>query len=218
VDNSTLSPPEADARENGRSVEGNARLTVNAAAVLLVLFAIEVATVVITPRTVLTLHVVVGLVLVPPLLVKISSVAWRFLQYYRGDEMYRRKGAPRPALRVLGPFLLLATGALVASGITLLLSPSSFGGNLRRIHSITFLLWFLLVLAHVALHWRDVGRLAVKDWVRRSRDAVPGAVLRQSVVLISLAVGLVLALSLVSNVSTYKHEVRHPAPVGQPAP
>jgi hypothetical protein len=158
----------------GAAVEANARLTVNTALVLLVLFAVEVVTVIISPRAVLTLHVVVGLLLVPPLLVKIASVSWRFIQYYRGDEMFRRKGAPRPVLRLLGPSLLLATTVLMASGITLLLSPASFGGNLRRIHSVSFYVWLVLVLAHATLHWRDVRKLAPKDWIRRSREAVPG--------------------------------------------
>lgn len=48
----------------------------------LILFTVEVVTVILRPRTLLTLHVVVGLTLVPPLLVKISSVSWRLVHYY----------------------------------------------------------------------------------------------------------------------------------------
>jgi len=212
VDRSTLHPRVAVAQEIAPAVEANARLTVNTASVLLALFAVQIATVIIKPRKALTLHVMVGLILVPPLVVKISSVAWRFIKYYRRDEMYRRMGAPRPALRLLGPILVLATVTLVASGITLLLSPTAFGGSLRRIHSIAFYAWLVLVVAHVCLHWRDVRGLAMKDWVRRSRTAVPGALVRQAVVLISLVVGLMLGLSLVSNVGSYRLEV-YPVPL-----
>ena len=59
----------------GLAVERNARLTVDAALVLLILFAIQIATVIIGVRTHLSLHVVIGLILVPPLLIKISAVS-----------------------------------------------------------------------------------------------------------------------------------------------
>jgi hypothetical protein len=207
MDTSKQGPQSPAASAVESSVEANARLTVNSGMVLLVLFPIEVVTVVIGARRVLTLHVVVGLLLVPPLLVKIASVSWRFLQYYRAEPRYRGKGAPTPALRLLGPLLVTATVGVMTSGIVLLMDPLSFGGNLRRIHSITFDLWLILVVAHVALHWRGLRSLASADLVRRSRNAVSGAVMRQTVVLTSLAVGLVLALSLVSQVQTYRDKV-----------
>jgi len=75
-----------------RSAEANARLTGATGLVLLVLSCAEAATVVLGVRSVLTLHVVIGLLLVPPLLVKVCSVSWRFLRYYRHDEAYRARG------------------------------------------------------------------------------------------------------------------------------
>ena len=161
-------------------------------------------------RSVLALHVIVGLLLVPPLLVKISSVSWRFFRYYRHDPAYRRRGAPAPVLRVLGPVLLLATLALFISGITLLLAPAAFGGQLKTIHAGSFYVWLLLVLVHVIAHARDLRRLAGKDWVRRTRAAVPGALVRQLTVLASLAAGMALALSLVGHAGTYQQHVSHP--------
>jgi hypothetical protein len=82
-------------RQEDPLVAGNARLTGATGAVLLLLFCVEVATVVMGVKGMLTLHVMIGLLLVPPLLVKISSVSWRFLRYYRHDEAYRRRG-PHP--------------------------------------------------------------------------------------------------------------------------
>jgi hypothetical protein len=61
-----------DARWSRRSVLPSTRLWR-----YWVFFAIEVASVIVTPRKVLNFDVVLGLVLVPPLLVKIGSVAWR---------------------------------------------------------------------------------------------------------------------------------------------
>jgi hypothetical protein len=195
------------------SVAGNARLTAATGAVLLLLFCVEVATVVIGVKGMLTLHVMIGLLLVPPLLVKISSVSWRFLRYYRHDEAYRRRGAPPTVLRILGPLLLLATIVLFVSGITLLLAPSAFGGprgTMYSIHAGSFYVFLVLLLAHVIGHARDLRRLAAKDWLRRSRAAVPGALVRQLAVLASLAAGLALALSLVGHVGTFQNTATHP--------
>jgi hypothetical protein len=198
----------------GKSVEGNARLTANTALVLLVLFVVQLGTVVIGVKTHVTPHVVVGLLLVPPLLVKIAAVSWRFIRYYRHDPAYKRKGPPAPLMRVLGPLLLLVTIVLFVSGIVLLLAPSAFGGPhgiMFHVHDFSFYLWLLLVLAHVAGHARDLRSLAFRDWGRRARAAVPGSVLRQSVVLASLAAGLALALALVGQVGAFQSAVHHAA-------
>jgi len=197
-------------RRAERSVEANARLTGATGLVLLVLCCTEVATVVLGVRSVLTLHVVIGLLLVPPLLVKICSVSWRFFRYYRHDEAYRHKGPPAPALRLLGPVLLAATLVLFISGITLLLGPAAFGGNLKHIHAVSFYVWLILVVVHVIAHAGDLRRHAAQDWARRARAAVPGAVTRQLAVLASLAAGLALALALVAHVGSYQHHIAPP--------
>ena len=82
-------PPDSSAQRVRRRprpdprVEGNARLTATTAVVLLALFALEGLTLVrINSRSMLTAHVVVGMVLVPPVLVKVGSTSWRFVRYY----------------------------------------------------------------------------------------------------------------------------------------
>jgi hypothetical protein len=195
-----------DQNEKDAAVAGNARLTGTTAAVLLPLLCVQLATVVMGVKGVLTLHVLIGFLLVPPLLVKIGSVSWRFLRYYQHDEAYRRRGAPPLLLRVLGPLFLLATLVLFVSGIVLLLAPSAFGGphgTMFYIHDASFYIWLLLGIAHVLAHARDLRHLAGKDFARRTRAAVPGARLRQFALLTSLAAGLALALALVGNVGTF---------------
>jgi len=68
----------------------NERLTAGAAAVLFVLLALEGATL---PRigSFIALHVIIGLVLVPPVLVKLGSTSWRFMRYYTGRADYVAK-------------------------------------------------------------------------------------------------------------------------------
>lgn len=209
----TMTKQKPDPRQDDAPVEGNARMTVNVAVILLVLFGIQIATVVIGVASHLTLHVVVGLLVVPPLLVKMASVSWRFIRYYRHDQAYRRKGPPPLVLRVLSPVLLVVTLVLFVSGIVLLLAPRAFGGphgTMFYIHDYSFYVWMLLLLAHLAGHARDLRHLAVRDWARRTRAAVPGAMLRQAIVLASLAVGLALALALVGQVGTFQNTPRHP--------
>jgi hypothetical protein len=206
--------------ETGTSppAEGNARLTASTSAVLLVLFGVEVTTVVIGVRSHLALHVMVGLALVPPLAVKIASVCWRFIRYYQHDPEYRRKGPSAPVLRILGPALLVATLALFVSGITLLLAPSAFGGPhgaMFKIHDLSFYIWMLLILIHLTGHARDLRRLAPRDWGPRARAAVHGASIRRAIVLAALAAGLALALSLAGHVSTFQNGARHSAGTGQ---
>lgn len=205
-------PGGSQRRRSDAEVEGNARLTASTGLVLLVLFAVQVGTVVASVKSHLTPHVVVGLLLVPPLLVKLGAVSWRFVRYYQRDPAYQRKGPPAPALRIMGPALLLATLALFVSGITLLLAPTAFGGPcgaMFYVHDGSFYLWTLLLLGHLAGHRRDIRRLALRDWVGRSRATVRHAPLRQAIVLLSLAAGLALALALVGQVRGYQHVLHH---------
>ena len=68
-------------------------------------------------RRLITPHVFIGMLLVPPILLKMGSTFWKFARYYSGSPAYRRKGPPLLALRVLGPFVVVLTLTVVASGI-----------------------------------------------------------------------------------------------------
>jgi len=70
--------------------DANARLTSSTALVLLVLLAVEGVTV-LRVGSLLTLHVFIGMLLVPPVLVKLASTFWRFAKYYSGSREYREK-------------------------------------------------------------------------------------------------------------------------------
>ncbi len=72
-------PSGAGGTGSDEDVESNARLTGSAAAVLLLLLAIEGVTV-LRVRALLTLHVFIGMLLVPPVLLKVGSTTWRFVR------------------------------------------------------------------------------------------------------------------------------------------
>ena len=63
-------------------VEANARLTGLSGIVVLVLLIAELVTVVLGARSALSLHVAIGLILLPPVLVKLTSTTWRMVNYY----------------------------------------------------------------------------------------------------------------------------------------
>ena len=129
----------------------NARLTATNAAVLLVLLAAEGVTI-LRVRQLISPHVFIGMVLIPPVLVKVASTAWRFARYYRGAPAYRRKGPPPVVLRLLGPVVVILTLVLLASGVALLLVSRSWLPLLLKVHKASFVLWFGAMTIHVLGH------------------------------------------------------------------
>ena len=64
---------------------GNQQLTAVMGAVLLLLLAIEGATL-LHLRSLLTVHAFVGMLLIPLVALKLASAGWRMLRYYLGGE------------------------------------------------------------------------------------------------------------------------------------
>jgi len=186
-----------------RGVEGNTRLTAMTAAVLLVLLAAEGVTV-LQIRPLLTPHVFIGMLLVPPVVLKILSTGYRFVRYYSGAPAYRRKGPPQALLRVLGPVVVVFTLVLFASGIWLLfVGRGGLRDNLLLLHKASFVLWFGAMAIHVLGHVLETARVAPRDFYGRTRRDVAGAGARQWALAASLAVGVLLGLLLVGKAGTF---------------
>jgi hypothetical protein len=169
---------------------------------LLILLAVEGVTV-LRIRPLLTLHVFVGMLLVPPILVKMSSTIWRFVKYYLGSFDYRRNGPPPTVLRVLGPFVVLLTIVLFVSGILDLLGPTSLRSQFLLLHKASFFLWFACMTIHVVGHIGETTRLGTKDWTSRARLMVAGSKIRRRVLNASLVVGLILAFVTIPHVGPW---------------
>jgi hypothetical protein len=201
--------PRAGAIGRKRSVEANTRLTAATGAVIFVLLAVEGATV-LRIRPLLSVHVLVGMMLVPPVLLKMASTGYRFARYYFGDPAYRRKGPPPALLRVLAPLVVLSTLAVIASGIALLLVSS---GNLRSqlltLHKASFVVWFAAMTVHVLGHIAETARIAPLDWYKKTAEQVGRAKLRQWAVAASVAAGVPLGLLLLGRASSW---LSHPFP------
>lgn len=174
-------------------MEGNARLTTSTAAVIFVLLATEGVTI-LRIRGLLDAHVFIGVLLIPPVLVKTSTTSWRFFKYYSGDPEYRRKGPPALLLRLLGPVVIVLTFVVLASGVGLVMLPTSFRQQMFSIHRASFILWIAAMAAHVLGHIRETVQLAPRDWTFRTRREVAGASVRQWVLVWSVALGVLAAV------------------------
>jgi hypothetical protein len=179
-------------------VEGNARLTGYAGVALVALLGIELFTGLLVRRY-LPLHVVVGFLVIPPVLLKLGSVGYRFARYYTNDPPYRIAGAPALSMRVLGPILVVLTVIVFGSGVELWIFGYRFGFYWIAIHHGSSYLWFVAAGIHVVNYARRAPALAVADW----RDHLRGTFTRQSLVVGSLVAGAVLAIAMLSFASPF---------------
>lgn len=194
-------------------VEANARLTGTTGLVLAVLFVLEGLTIPFIFR-VLSWHIALGLLIIPPLLVKMGSTLWRFSRYYLGDPRYRRAGPPHPLLRALGPVLLLSTVALMASGVALWLNGPTNDLLLLHLHQAAFVVWFACVAVHFVSHFYRAVRLAAGDSrdAQTARPVVRGARLRRRTVAFAFVAGVALAAFGHTVTTGWSHLVFAPVP------
>jgi hypothetical protein len=171
-------------------VEGNSRLTGMLAALLLVVLAAEGATLLDVGQW-LSIHVFLGMVVVPLAALKLASTTYRAARYYLRDRRYRARGAPPWLLRILGPVVAISTVALLATGIALVVAPRHKYPWLGDLHRASFIVWFAVMVIHVLGHLVETGRLAAADF-RPSVRRVKGGVTRPVVVAACLVVGVAL--------------------------
>ena len=128
--------------------DGNEQLTAIVATLLLLLLAVEGATL-LNMRSLLTVHAFVGVLLIPVVAVKLGSTGWRMLRYYLGADEYVRRGPPHLLLRaIVAPVLVASTIVLFGSGVGLLVLGQREGA-LVGLHKASFLVWFGATTVHV---------------------------------------------------------------------
>jgi hypothetical protein len=154
-------------------------------------------------RSLITPHVVIGMILVPPVLVKIGSTGYRFVRYYRQDPEYRLKGPPHLILRLLGPFVVVLTLIVLGSGVALLYASPRWRSDLMLAHKVSFVLWFGAMAIHVLGHLAETASLAPRDWYGRARRDVAGAGLRQWLQVGSVAIGVVLGVVVAPSIGHF---------------
>jgi hypothetical protein len=163
----------------------NEQLTAIVAAVLILLLAIEGATL-LNLTSLLTVHAFVGMLLIPVIVLKLASTGWRMLRYYRRAEEYVLKGPPHVALRLLvSPVLILSTLVLFGTGVVLLVRGATHG-TMVGLHKASFVVWVGAFGIHVLVHALELPRAL--------RRRLPGLSMRVAVVAATLAAGGILAI------------------------
>lgn len=208
---------------------GNARLTAWLGVLLLTLFLAELATL-LDVEGLLSWHIVVGVLLVPPALAKTASTGWRIVRYYTGHSAYRKAGPPPMLLRLLGPLVVLSTLAVLGTGLALIaLGPDTgrapmltvlgYRISALTLHQGTFIVWTTATGLHTL--GRLVPALRILSRPTATGNAVPGGRPRGVVLLTAVLVAALTAV-LVLNASgawltTDLHQHRAPGTHGRPA-
>ena len=171
-------------------VDGNERLTVTVALTLIVLLAAEGVTI-LRIGQLLSVHEFVGMLLIPPVALKLASTGYRFASYYSRRAPYVLKGPPQRLLRLLvAPVLVVCTLTVFGTGVALLWL-NQRRGLLVGVHKIAFLVWIGAFGVHVLAYLVRLPTVALQEW----RERTPGRTLRYSLVAASVALGLLLALA-----------------------
>ncbi len=180
---------------------GNAQLTARLGLALLALFVAELVTLV-DIRGLITWHLAVGLLLVPPALVKIATTGWRILRYYAGAAAYHEAGPPPLLLRLLGPLVIVGTLALLGTGVALIVVGEQTGRqplltvlgqdiSPLSLHQASFVLWGVATGLHVLGRLLPAARLATTTTAGGRR--VPGAGGRATALVVTAAAAVLVA-------------------------
>jgi hypothetical protein len=164
--------------------DGNEQLTAIVGTLLLIVLAIESATL-LNLRSLLTMHAFVGMLLIPIVALKLASTGWRMLRYYLRGEEYVRRGPPHVASRVLvAPVIVASTVVLLATSVALLALDRTHGA-IVGLHKASFLVWLGAASLHV------LTRVVNLPSILRRR--LPGRAHRLGLVGASVVAGLLLA-------------------------
>jgi hypothetical protein len=196
---------------------GNAALTAWTGLLLLALFLAELVTL-LDVRGLLSWHVVVGTLLIPPALVKTGSTGWRMIGYYLGKGPYRRAGPPPMLLRVLGPLVVASTLAVLGTGVALVLVGPDTGRrslldvagqhvDLLMLHKVSFVVWAGATGLHVLGRLIPAVRLTVLR--RVTEDRVPGRAARAMLIAATVAVAVITAALVLGLAGPWRAEPRH---------
>jgi hypothetical protein len=178
--------------------EGNELLTSVTGGVLIVLLAVIGVTIISLSRL-LWVHLFVGMLLLGPVVLKLSSTGYRFMRYYTANPRYRRKGPPALPLRLIAPIVVLTTFVVFASGVALLFIGPSSRGTLLPIHKVSFFVWVAFMAIHVLAHLPTVAHaLGIRSTASPERGpTVPGRGGRTLALLGALGAGVVLAVLVI---------------------
>ena len=178
--------------------DGNEQLTAITGVLLLVLLAVLGITI-LRIRQLIWLHLFLGLLLIGPVLLKMASTGYRFVRYYAHDRIYRKKGPPPPALRVLAPGVVLSTLVVFVTGIVLLFDGPANRDTPLLLHKVSFFVWLGLTAVHVLGHLPGLATTLRNAAEIRESVGVPGGTSRWLTLTGAIVAGAVLAIVLIPD-------------------
>jgi hypothetical protein len=179
---------------------GNELLTGTTAGVLTALLLAEGVTIVFMGGLRIE-HMFIGLVLIPPVLLKLASTGYRFVRYYTHSPRYRAKGPPVLGLRLLAPVLVATTLLVFASGVALLIIGHR-SGVVLELHKVAFIVWGACFGAHFLWHLPRAWRAIRSTW---EGSLVAGAALRTVLLSVCIGAGLVVGIVLLPLIESWHH-------------
>jgi hypothetical protein len=144
-------------------------------------------------RSYLPVRIFLGLLLLPPVALKLASTGWRLMRYYTRNTPYRLEGPPSLLLRMLAPLLVASTLTLFGSGVALIVAGHG-GGTLLSVH-VSFVVWGLVMIVHVLAYIARTLRVGPADWLPHAEQVVAGARSRRAALGGALLSGAIVALA-----------------------
>jgi hypothetical protein len=201
VARSPIRPPQ---RRRLGGAAGNAHLTSLLGGILLVLLAVEGATIPVLHQF-LSVHIFVGMLLLGPVALKLASTGYRAARYYGRGREYMRLGPPAPLMRFfVAPILVASTLVLFGTGVLLLAVPHR--GLVLDLHKASFIVWFGAMTIHVLTYAARAGRNLLAELERRRTD---GRLYRFALAALALGVGLATAAATYPLADPWFHRLAH---------
>jgi len=206
TDGRGASPQAVDRRLMGGGTAGNERLTA-AAGILLVLLLAVIGLTLLRLRSLISVHLFVGLLLIPPIALKMASTGYRFMRYYTSNPAYRKRGTPPILLRMSAPLVVASTLVVLGTGVALLFVGPESAGILRQLHKLSFIVWVAFTALHVLGHLPDLQKIFL---TRRSghieyNELAAGRTGRVVSLAGALIAGAVLAILLIPHFGAWSH-------------
>lgn len=185
---------------------GNERLTGATGIVLVVLLA-ALGVTILRVGSLIEPHMFIGLLLIPPVALKLASTGYRFARYYAHNAIYRERGAPHLLLRALGPVVVASTVGVFGTGVGLLIAGPGSSGALRLLHKASFVVWVGGTSLHVLGHLPDLQKtFLTRRGERLEYNGLAAGSLGRAVSLGgALTAGVALAILLGSHFAGWSH-------------
>lgn len=158
---------------------------------------VELASILLGVHSFMSLHVFVGLALIPAVVLKLGSTGWRFVRYYTRSRPYLALGPPQIAMRVIAPLFVTATIVLFGSGIAMGVLHGHSLQLARSLHGPASVAWLGLFGLHVLVYLRRAWTFTAEDALPALRRPLRGRAARAWAVGAIVVAGLVVGLATV---------------------